>query len=128
MSWFKKMAEAIKGSEDFSDIKSSTVRDILNGDIFSKKIFKKQTKLMIMIALLMFAYVDNRFSCERQLATEIELKKKIQDVKYESLTISAELMKISRQTSVLNMINIRGVDLVQTSTPPIVIADSVEEK
>ena len=72
MSWFKKMAEAIKGSEDFSDIKSSTVRDILNGDIFSKKIFKKQTKLMIMIALLMFAYVDNRFSCERQLATEIE--------------------------------------------------------
>lgn len=128
MSWFKKMAEAIKGSEDFSDIKSSTVRDILNGDIFSKKIFKKQTKLMIMIALLMFAYVDNRFSCERQLATEIELKKKIQDVKYESLTISAELMKISRQTSVLNMINKRGVDLVQTSTPPIVIADSVEEK
>ena len=128
MSWFMKMAEAIKGSEDFSDIKSSTVRDILNGDIFSKKIFKKQTKLMIMIALLMFAYVDNRFSCERQLATEIELKKKIQDVKYESLTISAELMKISRQTSVLNMINTRGVDLVQTSTPPIVIADSLEEK
>jgi hypothetical protein len=37
-------------------------------------------------------------------------------------------MKISRQTSVLNMINTRGVDLVQTSTPPIVIADSVEEK
>ena len=35
---------------------------------------------MIMIALLMFAYVDNRFSCERQLATEIELKKKIQDL------------------------------------------------
>ena len=128
MSWFKKILETIKGSEDFSDIKSSTVRDILNGDIFSKKIFKKQTKLMIMIALLMFAYVDNRFSCERQLATEIELKKKIQDVKYESLTISAELMKISRQTSVLNMINTRGVDLVQTSTPPIVIADSVEEK
>ena len=128
MSRFKKVIESIKGNEDFSDIKSSTVRDILNGDIFSKKIFKKQTKLMIMIALLMFAYVDNRFSCERQLATEIELKKKIQDVKYESLTISAELMKISRQTSVLNMINTRGVDLVQTSTPPIVIADSVEEK
>lgn len=128
MSWFKNVLTSIKGSEDFSDIKSSTVRDFLNGDIFSKKIFKRQAKLLIMIALLVFMYVDNRFSCERQLSTEIELKKKIQDVKYESLTISAELMKLSRQTSVLDMVNTRGVDLVQSTTPPIVIEDSVKEE
>ena len=128
MSWFKNLLTAIKGSEDFSDIKSSSVRDFLNGDIFSKKIFKRQAKLLIMIALLVFMYVDNRFSCERQLSKEIELKKKIQDVKYESLTISAELMKLSRQTSVLEMVNTRGVDLMQSTTPPIVIEDSVKEE
>ena len=41
MSWFKKIAEAIRGNEDFSDIKSSTVRDVINGNIFTKKFFKK---------------------------------------------------------------------------------------
>lgn len=128
MSWFTKIAEAIRGSEDFSDIKSSKARDILNGNIFTTRFFQKQYGLLIMIAILAFMYVDNRYYCETQLAKEIELKKKIQDLKYESLTISAELMKISRQSSVLNMVNERGLNLVETTTPPIVIEDSVIEK
>ena len=76
----------------------------------------------------LFFYVDNRYYCEKQLAKEIELKKMILDAKYESLTNSAELMKISRQSNVMEMINQRGVNLIQTATPPIVIEDSIAEK
>ncbi|MFT3754251.1 MAG: FtsL-like putative cell division protein [Paludibacter sp.] len=128
MSWIKKIAEAIIGSEDLSDLKSSSVRDILNGNILTKRFFQKQYGLLLLIAVLAFLYVDNRYYCETQLAKEIELKKKIQDVKYESLTISAELMQLSRQSNVLKMINERGVSLIRTSTPPIVIEDSIAEK
>ena len=128
MPWLKKIAEAIIGSEDLSDIKSSSVRDILNGNILTKRFFQKQYSLILLVAVLAFLYVDNRYYCETQLAKEIELKKKIQDVKYESLTISAELMQISRQSNVLKMINERGVSLIRTSTPPIVIEDSIAEK
>ena len=128
MTWFKKIIDSIKGSEDLSDIMSSNLRDILNGEIFTKNVFKKQVGLLIMISVLAFLYVGNRYSCETQLAKEIELKKKIQDLKYESLTISAELMKISRQSSVLKMVNENGLKLVQTSTPPIVIEDSLSKK
>ncbi|HEY6915864.1 MAG TPA: FtsL-like putative cell division protein [Paludibacter sp.] len=128
MPWLKKIAEAIIGSEDLSDIKSSSVRDILNGNILTKRFFQKQYGLILLVAVLAFLYVDNRYYCETQLAKEIELKKKIQDVKYESLTISAELMQISRQSNVLKMINERGVNLIRTSTPPIVIEDSIAEK
>jgi hypothetical protein len=56
------------------------------------------------------------------------LKKKIQDLKYESLTISAELMQISRQSSVMNMVNVNGLKLIQTSTSPVVIEESIPEK
>ena len=125
MSWFKRITDAIIGSEDFSDIKSSKLRDVLNGNILTKRVIQKQYGLIAMIALLAFMYVDNRYYCETQLAKEIELKKKIQDVKYESLTISAELMQVSRQSNVLTMINERGVKLIRTSTPPIVIEDSI---
>jgi len=128
MAWFKKIADAIRGSEDFSDIKSSTVRDVLNGNILTKKFFQKQYGLLIMIAILAFIYVDNRYYCETQLAKSIELKKQIQDIKYESLTISADLIKISRQSNVLNMVNERGINLIQTTTPPIVIEDTESEK
>ena len=72
--------------------------------------------------------MDNRFYCETQLAKEIELKKKIQDVKYESLTISAELMELSRESNVLRLVNASGLTLMQTSTPPIVITDTIAKK
>jgi hypothetical protein len=39
MSWFSKIIENIKGSEDFSELKSSSFRDILNGNIFTKRFF-----------------------------------------------------------------------------------------
>jgi hypothetical protein len=128
MSWFKNITDAIIGSEDFSDIKSSSLRDVINGNILTKKFIQKQYGLIAMIAVLAFFYVDNRYYCETQQAKEIQLKKKIQDLKYESLTNSAELMKISRQTTVLEMINLRGVNLIQTATPPIVIEDSIAKK
>ncbi|MDP4238826.1 MAG: FtsL-like putative cell division protein [Bacteroidota bacterium] len=128
MNLFKKISEAIRGSEDFSDIKSSTIRDILNGNILTKKFFQKQYGLLIMIAVLTFLYVDNRFYCETQLAHEIDLKKKILDVKYESLTISAELMEISRESNVLKKVNESGLNLIQSSAQPIVIEDSIPQK
>ena len=128
MNFFKKIADAIRGSEDFSDIKSSSIRDFLNGNILTNKFLQKQYGLLIMIAALTFLYVDNRFYCETQLAKEIDLKKKIQDVKYESLTISAELMEISRQSNVMNKVNENGINLIQSTTPPIVIDDSIPKK
>lgn len=128
MSWFKKIAETIKGNEDFSDIKSSTLRDVINGNILTKKFLKKQYGLLILIAVLAFAYVDNRYYCETQQARVIELKKQIQDVKYESLTISAQLMKITRQSNILNMVNERGLNLKESNTPPVVIETLEENK
>ncbi|MCE5331585.1 MAG: hypothetical protein LLF95_05525 [Bacteroidales bacterium] len=128
MSWFKKIAETIKGSEDFSDIKSSTLRDVINGNILTKKFLKKQYGLLILIAILAFIYVDNRYYCETQQVRVIELKKQIQDVKYESLTISAQLMRITRQSNILNMVNKRGLNLEESNTPPVVIETPEENK
>jgi len=83
---------------------------------------------LIMMAILAFMYVDNRFYCETQLAKVIELKKNIQDVKYESLTISAQLMEISRQSNIQRMIKERGLNLIESATPPVVIETPKEEE
>ncbi|MBP6609553.1 MAG: hypothetical protein KA206_00505 [Paludibacter sp.] len=128
MSWLKKIADAIKGNEDFNDLKSSTWRDIINGNILTKKFLQKQYPLFIMLALMAFLYVDNRYYCERQLSNSLKLKREIQDVKYESLTISAELMKISRQSNIRQMIIDRGLTLSEPSTPPVVLETNETEE
>jgi hypothetical protein len=121
MSRFKKIVESIKGSEDFSDIKSSTLRDILNGNIFTKKIIQKQYGLLLMIAVLAFSYIDNRYYCEKQIKKETQLKEKIEDAKYSSLTISAELVTLSRRTNVIKMLKNKNINLEESTTPPIII-------
>ena len=121
MSWIRKIAEAIRGNEDFNDLKSSTLRDIINGNILTKNFLKKQYPLMILIAFLAFLYVDNRYYSETQLSKVLKLKREIQDIKYESLTISAELMEISRQSNVRKMIKERGLTLSESNTPPVVL-------
>ena len=119
--WFKKAMNDIKGSEDFSDIKSGSFRDILNGNILTKKFIQKQYGLLIMLAVLAFVYVDNRYYCETRMAKENQLKDELKDLKYESLTISAELMEISRRSNVLNKVNAKGLGLVETTSPPVKI-------
>lgn len=121
MSVFKKILNEIKGNEDFSEIKSSSFRDFVNGNMFTKKFFRKQIPLIFIVFILLFFYVDNRFYCEKQLLNIIELEKKIKDVKYESLTISAQLMRITRQSNINQMIKDRGIDLKVSKKPAIVI-------
>ena len=119
MSVFKRLKEKIRQSEDLSDIRSSSVRDILNGNILTKKFFRKQYLLIVLIVVLSILYIDNRYSSEKQMTNISELKRKIQDAKYESLTISAELMEISRQSNILLLLQSKGIPLRPGVTPPI---------
>jgi hypothetical protein len=121
MSFFKNIVERIRQSEDLSDLRSSSVRDILNGNILTKKFIRKQYLLIILLVALSIGYIDNRYASEKQIATMVMLKKNIQDAKYESLTISAELMEISRQSNLLLLMESKGMQLKPGNTPPIVI-------
>ncbi len=123
MSFWSKIVETIKGNEDFSELKSSRFRDILNGSILSKNFITKQYKLLGMIAVLAVIYISNSYHCEKQISKEVELKKELQDIKYESLTISAELTKLSRRTYILNYINERGLELKESPYAPVVIKE-----
>jgi hypothetical protein len=121
MSFFKNIVDRIRQSEDLSDLRSSSVRDILNGNILTKKFIRKQYLLIVLLVVLSIGYIDNRYSSEKQIATMVMLKKNIQDAKYESLTISAELMEISRQSNLLLLMESKGMQLKPGNTPPIVI-------
>lgn len=121
MLFFKNIIDKIRTSEDLSDIRSSSIRDILNGNILTKRFIRKQYLLIILLVVLSIMYIDNRFSSEKKTAYAIALKKNIQDAKYESLTISAELMEISRQSNIFLLMQSKGMQLKPGSTPPIVI-------
>ena len=123
MSFWNKILETIKGNEDFSELKSSSFRDFLNGNILNKNFVRRQFVLMILIAVLAFFYIDNRYYCEKQISEEVNLKQELQDIKFESLTISAQLTTLGRRTYVLNYINEKGLELKESSIAPVIIEE-----
>lgn len=129
MGWIKKTINRIIVNEDFQDLKSSKIIDFINGNILTKNVLKKQYPFLLFVALLTFLYVDNRFYNEKQLSKMLKMQRELRDIKYESLTISAELMKISRQSSIREMIKERGLTLREGNKPAVIlnVTNQVEE-
>ena len=117
----KKFVDKLKQNEDFKELQSSSVRDFLNGNVLKMNIVRRQGWLLILICVLLFVYINNRYESEKTLSYISELKKEIQDAKYESLTISAELTEISRQSNIMLLLRSKGMRLKPGNEPPIVI-------
>ena len=66
-------------------------------------------------------YINNRFTYEAQLRDIDRLKKELIDAKYESLTVSEELMQMSRQSYVIDKLREQGSDLEVSTEPAVVI-------
>ncbi len=121
MSFWRRIIDRLKSNEDLSEIKSSSFRDFLNGSILNKRLISKQYKFFILLVLIALFYIDNRYKNEKSKKREVELRAELKDIKYESLSISAELTKLSRRTYILDQIQKKGLDLIESPKPPIVI-------
>jgi len=117
----KRLIEKIKQNEDFQDIASSSPRDFLNGNILTKRFLRRQYLLIALLVLLAVLYINNRYESEKMMTGISTLKNEIQDARYESLTISAELAEISRQSSIEQLLRIKGMKLKSGQQSPIVI-------
>lgn len=121
MAGFKNFINKIKDSEDVNDIKTSTWKQIVNGEILTKKFIRRQYLLILLLVAISIWYIDNRYSSEKEITRVTELRKKIQDAKYESLTVSAELVEISKRSSIILLMQSKGMELKGGNTPPISI-------
>ena len=69
-----------------------------------------------------FIYISNHYAVIMNLSEIDTLQKELTDVKYEALTISSQLMRESRQSFVREMVNERGLELEDSTTPPYTIS------
>ena len=98
--------EEVKGEK----VKRRTsLKNIIGGDILATDFFRRQTKLLVLIMVLI-------------LMIEIDkLKKELIDIKYDALTRSSELMERSRQSRIEEYIATKESDLQTSTNPPYLI-------
>ncbi|MGC9151111.1 MAG: FtsL-like putative cell division protein [Microbacter sp.] len=98
-----------------------TFRDVLSGKILTTKFIRKQFFLFIFLCGIAIFYIDNRYTCELQIAKINKLEDELTNIKYEALTTSTTLMQLSKESQVAVMVKEKGIDLAEPLQPEIVI-------
>ncbi len=96
----------------------SFIKDLLSGSLISDKIVLKNFWYIVLCTFLAALYIGNRFHAERITRETSRLSREVRDLKAESLSTSANLMSVSRQSEVYRMVRENGLGLEELKTPP----------
>ena len=99
----------------------TSLKNIIGGDILATDFFRRQTKLLVLIMVLILFYIHNRYAWQQQMIEIDKLKKELIDIKYDALTRSSELMEKSRQSRIEEYIATKESDLQTSTNPPYLI-------
>jgi len=96
----------------------SFLKELLSGSIVSEKIILKNLGYVLLITLLAAIYIGNRFHAEKITRETAKLSREVKDLRAESLSTSADLMYISKQSEVYRQVKGRGLNLEELKAPP----------
>lgn len=90
---------------------------VVGGTVLTEDFFLKNTRFIITLFVIIVLYISNRYSCIEKVSTIEKKQRELKDAKYESLTISAKLVSVSRKTKVLELVEKNGLGLEYPTEP-----------
>ena len=100
------------------EIRKGFIRELLDGSVLTKGLVTRQLPYLIFLTLLAIIYIGNRYNAEKIVRQTVVLQNKIKELRAESVSISAKLMDISKQSEVSKLVSERGMDLIESMEPP----------
>jgi hypothetical protein len=94
------------------------VKELLSGTMVSEKLILRNLGYVSLITFLLAIYIANRFHAEKITRETTRVLREVKDLKSESLSTSADLMYVSRQSEVYRLVRERGLNLEEQKTPP----------
>jgi len=94
------------------------MKELLSGSMITEKIILKNLWYIFLLTLLAAIYIGNRFHAEKITRETARLQKEVKDLRAESLSTSADLMYVSRQSEVYRLVRERGLKLEELKIPP----------
>ena len=96
----------------------SFMKELLSGSMVSEKIILKNLGYITLITFLTAIYIGNRFHAEKITRESAKLQREVKDLRAESLSTSADLMYLSKQSEVFSMVREKGLNLEELKSPP----------
>jgi len=91
----------------------TSLREILSANFLSRGWFKRQYKLVILISALVFIYIYSGYTSLRQKHRLSVANQELQDAYNTHITLHAELMQYTRQSTVADLLSKRGSQVAE---------------
>jgi len=89
---------------------------ILGGDVL--RFLEKHTKMIILIAILLFFYISNRYTCIIKIREIDRLQIQLKEVQSESVSTLVRLNENMQPSRVEERVKKLGLELEKAKTPP----------
>lgn len=93
-------------------------RGLIDGTLLTRKSFTGQLPFVFFLAFMAMMYITNRYNAETLRRRIIDRKLELADLRAHSIYVSAELMKLSRQTEVAEVVKKYGLSIKESEVPP----------
>ena len=98
--------------------KSFSLRDLINGNVLTRKAVLKQSRFILLLVLVAFLSIANRNHAEKTVIRLNRLQSDVKEMRARSISTSSELVRISRQSEVIRMVNRYELGLEENLEPP----------
>ena len=98
--------------------RSFSIRDLLDGNVLTRKSVLKQSRFIVLLVLIAFISIANRNHAEKMVIRLNQLQSDVKEMRAESITISSDLVRISRQSEVVRLVKRYDLGLQENLEPP----------
>jgi hypothetical protein len=116
MSREKKSVEFDQSIEEKE--KSLSLRDLIDGNVLTRKAVLRQSRFILLLVMIAFFSIANRNHAEKTMIRLSQLQSDVKELRSRSISISSELVRISRQSEVKQLVKRYELGLEENLEPP----------
>ncbi len=98
--------------------KSFSLRDLVDGNVLTRKAVIKQSRFILLLVLIAFLSIANRNHAEKTVIRLNSLQSDVKEMRARSISTSSELVRISRLSAVIQLVNRYDLGLEENLEPP----------
>ena len=106
--------------------KSFSLRDLLDGNVLTRKAVLKQSRFILLLVLIAFLSIANRNHAEHTVIQLNRLQSDVKELRARAISTSSELVKKSRQSEVIRMVERYELGLEESLEPPKILMQNQE--